>query len=114
MSSPYPRGRHWAPPSWPGWRPGSSSRWPTAPGGRDTPTGSSPTRRGPGLSPSVTDGSASWRETPVPIEIRIDRDKCMGSGNCSFWAPGTFDLDEEGISIVTDPEGDPEEKVVLA
>ena len=50
----------------------------------------------------------------MPIEIRIDRDKCMGSGNCSFWAPGTFDLDEEGISIVTDPEGDPEEKVVLA
>jgi ferredoxin len=38
----------------------------------------------------------------------------MGSGNCSFWAPNTFDLDDDGKSIVTDPEGDPEEKAVLA
>ena len=38
----------------------------------------------------------------------------MGSGNCSFWAPNTFDLDDDGKSIVTDAEGDPEDKVVLA
>jgi len=50
----------------------------------------------------------------VALEIRIDREKCMGSGNCSFWAPNTFDLDDEGKSIVTDPEGDDDEKVVLA
>jgi ferredoxin len=50
----------------------------------------------------------------VALEIEIDRDKCMGSGNCSFWAPGVFDLDDEGISIVLDPEAQPEEKVVLA
>ena len=47
-------------------------------------------------------------------EIRIDREKCMGSGNCSFWAPATFDLDDEGVAVVTDPSGEPEEKVVLA
>ena len=50
----------------------------------------------------------------MALEIRIDREKCMGSGNCSFWAPNTFDLDDEGKSIVTDPEGDDDEKVVLA
>ena len=50
----------------------------------------------------------------MAVEIRIDREKCMGSGNCSFWAPSTFDLDDEGIAIVVNPEGDPEEKVVLA
>ena len=38
----------------------------------------------------------------------------MGSGNCSFWAPGVFDLDDDGIAIVVDPEGAPEEKIVLA
>ena len=38
----------------------------------------------------------------------------MGSGNCSFWAPSTFDLDDEGIAIVTDPDGDTDEKIVLA
>jgi ferredoxin len=24
----------------------------------------------------------------------------MGSGNCVFWAPGVFDLDEDGIAVV--------------
>lgn len=48
------------------------------------------------------------------VEIEIDRELCMGSGNCSFWAPGVFDLDEEGIAIVVDPSAQPENKVVLA
>ena len=50
----------------------------------------------------------------MALEIEIDRDKCMGSGNCSFWAPDVFDLDDEGISVVLDPEAQPEEKIVLA
>jgi ferredoxin len=50
----------------------------------------------------------------MALEIRIDRDACMGSGNCQFWAPGVFDLDNDGIAIVVDPEARPEEKVVLA
>jgi ferredoxin len=50
----------------------------------------------------------------MAVEIRIDREKCMGSGNCSFWGPSTFDLDDEGIAVVVDPEGDSDEKIVLA
>jgi ferredoxin len=50
----------------------------------------------------------------MAVEIRIDREKCMGSGNCSFWAPATFDLDDEGVAVVVDPEGDGDDKVVLA
>jgi ferredoxin len=50
----------------------------------------------------------------MAVEIRIDREKCMGSGNCSFWAPATFDLDDEGVAVVVDPGGDPDEKMVLA
>lgn len=50
----------------------------------------------------------------MPLEIRIDREVCMGSGNCQFWAPNVFDLDDEGVAVVVDPEGDPEQKVVLA
>jgi ferredoxin len=38
--------------------------------------------------------------------ILIDRDRCIGSGNCCFFAPGTFDLDEELKSVVVDPGGD--------
>jgi ferredoxin len=53
-------------------------------------------------------------EVTVALSIEINRDVCMGSGNCSFWAPGVFDLDDDGIAIVTDPEGEPEDKIVLA
>jgi ferredoxin len=36
----------------------------------------------------------------------VDRDACMGSGNCAFWAPGVFDLDDDGIAVVVgDPSG---------
>jgi len=48
------------------------------------------------------------------VRIEIDREKCMGSGNCSFWAPGVFDLDDEGIAYVVDPTAAPEEKIALA
>jgi ferredoxin len=48
------------------------------------------------------------------LRIDIDRDKCVGSGNCVFWAPGTFDLDSEGLSVVVDPSGDAEDRVRVA
>jgi ferredoxin len=48
------------------------------------------------------------------LRIEIDAEKCMGSGNCSFWAPSTFDLGDDGIAVVTDPAGDDEDKIILA
>ncbi len=36
----------------------------------------------------------------APTRDVVDRDACMGSGNCVFWAPGVFDLDEDGIAVV--------------
>ncbi len=33
------------------------------------------------------------------IEL-IDRDACMGSGNCLYWAPGVFELDDDGVAVV--------------
>ena len=50
----------------------------------------------------------------MALEIHIDREACMGSGNCSFWAPGVFDLDDDGIAIVIDINASPEEKIALA
>ncbi|MSO38376.1 MAG: ferredoxin [Acidimicrobiia bacterium] len=50
----------------------------------------------------------------MAIDIAINREVCMGSGNCSFWAPATFDLDDDGVAIVIDATGDPEDKVILA
>jgi ferredoxin len=50
----------------------------------------------------------------MTLEIHIDRDRCMGSGNCSFWAPGVFDLDDDGIAIVIEATACPDDKIVLA
>jgi ferredoxin len=50
----------------------------------------------------------------VGLRIEIDRQSCMASGNCSLWAPGVFDHDGEGIAVVVDPDGEPEEQVVTA
>jgi ferredoxin len=46
--------------------------------------------------------------------IEIDRDRCVGSGNCLFWAPNTFDLDDGGTAVVIDPDGDGEELARVA
>jgi ferredoxin len=48
------------------------------------------------------------------IEVDIDRDLCMGSGNCVFEAPGVFALDDDSIATVADPAGSPEDKVIAA
>ena len=50
----------------------------------------------------------------MSLEISIDREKCMGSGNCSFWAPGVFDLDDDGIAVVVDATAMDDDKIVLA
>ncbi len=48
------------------------------------------------------------------LRIEVDRERCMGSGECTYHAPATFDLDGELKATVVDPDGDPPEKVRLA
>jgi ferredoxin len=36
----------------------------------------------------------------IPTGDAVDRDACMGSGNCVFWAPGVFDLGDDGVAVV--------------
>jgi ferredoxin len=50
----------------------------------------------------------------VALRIQVDRDRCMGSGNCSFHAPSTFDLDDDLKAVVVDVDGDPPAKLRLA
>lgn len=49
----------------------------------------------------------------MALRIEIDHDTCMGQGQCVYWAPGTFELGDDGLSRVLDAEGDPEDKIVL-
>jgi ferredoxin len=54
----------------------------------------------------------------VGFEIQIDREKCIGSGNCGFFAPATFDIDDDLkaflLDTATTADGDAEEQVLLA
>ena len=49
-----------------------------------------------------------------PMDIAIDWDRCMGSGNCLFWAPKTFDLSEDGHAVVLDPAATDEDRLRVA
>ena len=54
-------------------------------------------------------------EGPPPlIEVSVDRDLCMGAGECVYYAPNTFRLDDDDRSTVVDPLGDQVETVVAA
>jgi ferredoxin len=44
-------------------------------------------------------------------EAVIDREACMGSGNCLFWAPGVFELDDDGVAFVCGDMAGHEEEV---
>jgi len=53
-------------------------------------------------------------EPMEPLDVKIDWDRCMGSGNCVFWAPDTFDLSEDGHAVVLDPGATDEERLRVA
>lgn len=38
------------------------------------------------------------------MKIIVDRARCIGSGMCALTAPQLFDQDEDGISVVLEPE----------
>lgn len=46
---------------------------------------------------------------------RVDRDRCVGAGNCVLTLPQVFDQDdEEGLVVVLDPAPPPEVAGLLA
>ena len=50
----------------------------------------------------------------MALEIEIDRDTCMGSGNCVFAVPGVFALDDDGVAIVIDPGAGDQARIMEA
>ncbi len=51
---------------------------------------------------------------PRHLRVSVDRDRCVGSGNCVFWAPATFVLGDDAVSVVLDPPGDAVDRIVVA
>ena len=37
------------------------------------------------------------------MKVRVDRDLCIGVGNCVAFAPSVFELDAENKAVVLDP-----------
>jgi len=46
--------------------------------------------------------------------VTVDREACMGSGNCVYWAPNVFQLDDDGIAVVCGDLAGNEEAVRVA
>ncbi len=46
--------------------------------------------------------------------IAVDRSKCIGAGPCVAAAPGVFQLDEENLAYVVDPNSTDEDTIRLA
>lgn len=53
-------------------------------------------------------------KTPSPYTIEVLRPRCTGIGACFDEAPRTFDLDDDAVAIVMDPDGDAGDKQLAA
>lgn len=48
------------------------------------------------------------------MKVAVDRDLCIGLGNCAAIAPTAFDLDDEGKVVILDPYSVDEEIILAA
>ncbi len=51
---------------------------------------------------------------PRKLKITVDTNVCVGNATCEIYASNTFALNEDRQSMVTNPDGDPEENVLEA
>ncbi len=48
------------------------------------------------------------------MKVKVDRDLCIGVGNCVAFAPTVFKLDEENKAVVLDPSSVDDEPLIEA
>jgi ferredoxin len=48
------------------------------------------------------------------LEIKVDREACIGDGACCNDAPETFEMDDDDIATVKKPWGDARETILEA
>jgi ferredoxin len=48
------------------------------------------------------------------IHVEVDRELCIGSGDCVSSQPDVFQLDDEGKSVVLDPDAAGTDEIVEA
>jgi len=50
----------------------------------------------------------------MALTIKVDEEECIGCGECAEAAPNTFELNDDNVAVVKDPQGDDEQTVVEA
>jgi ferredoxin len=48
------------------------------------------------------------------FKVMIDRDRCIGTGNCAYWLPAVFEVDDDGYALVVDITAATQEEIVTA
>lgn len=48
------------------------------------------------------------------MKVAVETSKCDGNGKCAEVAPKVFKLNERFISVVVDPNGDTDQRILLA
>jgi len=46
--------------------------------------------------------------------IVVDREKCIGANSCVAVAPGVFQLDDENLAYVVNPDSTDEDTIIMA
>jgi ferredoxin len=62
----------------------------------------------------VVDETPPTSATADGFKVVVDREACMGSGNCNYWSPNVFQLDDDGIAVVIGDLAGNEESVRVA
>ena len=50
----------------------------------------------------------------MPVDVRVDRARCIATKSCVYAAPGTFELDDQRIATVIDPAAESLEVLIEA
>lgn len=50
----------------------------------------------------------------MTLEVEVNPELCIGSGNCVHLAPNAFELDDDGVASPTNPEAVSEDQLRLA
>jgi ferredoxin len=50
----------------------------------------------------------------MAYKIEIDRDACIGDEQCCSDCPDTFEMDDEGKAVVSNPTGNSQEDILAA
>lgn len=58
--------------------------------------------------------SADGADRAAPLRIEVDRERCMGSGNCAYWAPAVFDVADDLVAVVAGDPAAHRERALLA